>query len=117
MSGSRNIDVLNGFDGNDTMKGHGGDDNLFGARGNDVLTGGAGDDAFVFFKTCGVDTVTDFQDEGSDQDVIWIDRKMYHSMEKHQHGHDVVLDFGSGDQMIIENARAAEIGKDDFHFN
>jgi hypothetical protein len=38
-------------------------------------------------------------------------------LEKHRHGHDVVLDFGSGDQMIIENARAAEIGKDDFHFN
>jgi hypothetical protein len=37
-------------------------------------------------------------------------------METTQHKHDVVLDFESGDEIIIEHARKADIGREDFHF-
>ena len=37
-------------------------------------------------------------------------------MEIHQVGKDVVLDFGSGDQIVIENFDKKDLGREDYHF-
>jgi Ca2+-binding RTX toxin-like protein len=50
-------------------QGGAGDDALVGGLGNDVLTGGAGADEFVFrSRTSGVDTITDFNLDGGEDE-------------------------------------------------
>ncbi len=69
-------DNLDGGDGDDTLFGGGGDDTVVGGAGvdeiwagagNDDLSGGVGADTFVFGRTSGNDTVTDFD---ADEDIL-----------------------------------------------
>jgi Ca2+-binding RTX toxin-like protein len=115
--GSKKGDNLDGDYGDDVVNGKAGDDFLSGYHGNDVLIGGAGSDNFMFTNDFGVDTVRDFDDSGQDQDVIRLQfKRLYNHMDMHQDGADVVLDFGHGDELIIENAKAAHITREDFVF-
>jgi VCBS repeat-containing protein len=59
--GGDGADVLHGENGIDILNGGNGIDLLFGGQDNDRLTGGAGSDTFVFQKSGGDDTITDFQ--------------------------------------------------------
>ena len=59
--GGDGADVLYGQNGADILNGGNGIDLLFGGQDNDRLTGGAGSDTFVFQKSGGDDTITDFQ--------------------------------------------------------
>jgi Ca2+-binding RTX toxin-like protein len=69
LTGSGFGDTLEGGAGNDTLAGGAGDDALVGGAGNDVLTGGAGADEFVFrSRTSGVDTITDFNLDGGEDE-------------------------------------------------
>lgn len=51
LSGDRDdasiVDVMYGFDGNDSLSGLTGNDKLYGGAGNDILNGGVGDDTMV----------------------------------------------------------------------
>ncbi len=69
LIGDRDVNRLDGADGNDTLYGGAGDDTLIsgaeddtltGGAGDDTLTGGADDDTFVFAAGHGADTITDF---------------------------------------------------------
>jgi hypothetical protein len=117
ITGSKEGESLYGQVGNDVINGKAGNDSLNGDVGNDRLIGGSGVDTFMFTKGWGVDVIKDFDDSGKDQDLIRLQFKsMYNHMDKHQSGGDVVLDFGNGDELIIEHAKAAHITKDDFFF-
>ncbi|MFC4316797.1 calcium-binding protein, partial [Rhizobium alvei] len=60
LYGNGGDDRLEGGAGKDVLSGGAGADILIGGAGNDQLTGGAGKDTFLFGKTSGHDTVTDF---------------------------------------------------------
>ncbi len=55
-------DVLAGGEGADQLEGRGGDDQLFGGLGNDTYR-------YVQGPALGVDTITEFEDQGSDRIV------------------------------------------------
>ena len=114
LVGSNKNDILDGGDKGDIITGGKGNDILSGSGGTDHLTGGGGRDTFFFKPNSGRDIVTDFDDQGKDQDTIMITAGQWGRLEMHQHGNEVVLDFGWGEQMIIEHAVKADIGKDDF---
>src|SRR5262249_18199091 len=61
LDGRGGDDFLFGNNGHNELLGGDGDDLLAGGRGDDVLTGGTGADTFVFGKSGGADTVTDFE--------------------------------------------------------
>jgi surface adhesion protein len=65
-------DRLLGGEGDDTLFGGAGNDTLSGGPGDDLLSGGAGADSFVVGAgTVGdLDTITDFDATGGDQDVL-----------------------------------------------
>lgn len=114
LFGSRKADIMDGGDRADYIFGGAGNDILTGGAGMDHLTGGGGKDLFYFKQGDGRDIVTDFHDSGRNHDQILISKNQYAILEKHQSGHDVILDFGWGDQLILEHMQASHIGKDDF---
>lgn len=59
-SGGAGADSLLGGRGDDDLSGGAGDDDLTGGAGDDDLTGGKGFDIFIFTRTNGNDSVTDF---------------------------------------------------------
>ena len=59
-------DTLHGGDGHDDLQGEAGHDRLIGGLGDDVITLGAGDDIIWYAAGEGVDTIADFNQEGSD---------------------------------------------------
>lgn len=136
LDGGQGNDRLSGGSGDDWLQGGGGDDKLYGGKGydqlegekgNDWLDGGKGDDklfgglgrdTFVFRKGDGRDTIGDFTDG---EDIILIDGKKYNNFNDlesviSQNGHDIVIDFGEGDQVIIENIDRSQLSADDFNF-
>lgn len=112
VSGSGKADFLYGGDGRDSLFGNGGDDILSGDTGPDHLTGGSGKDMFFFERGSGHDVVNDFEDG---KDRIEVAQGMYDRLEMHQSGDALVLDFGWGDQVILEHVHKSEIGKGDFY--
>jgi hypothetical protein len=118
--GSKSDDDFMGLGGDDKLYGKAGDDELSGRDGTDTLFGGAGNDVF-FYATRDYDKeiIADFQDYGDlsegHQDTIGLNRALWRHMEVHQVGKDVVLDFGSGDEIVIENFDKRGLGREDFH--
>ena len=106
-----------GGEGNDTITGSQGDDLIDGGAGNDVMTGGDGADTFVF--ALGEDRITDFED-GYDVIRIAVDGGYagYGDIEDlaSQHGDDVVIDFGGGNSLTLENTSLHDIDQSDFVF-
>ncbi|WP_420860282.1 M10 family metallopeptidase [Marivivens marinus] len=105
--GQNGFDDLFGGDGNDFLNGGGGNDTLNGDAGDDTLYGGAGDDVFIFDS--GADVITDYDPT---RDTIQIDSSLL--VEAVPDGNDilnyastvgdhVVLDFGSGNVLTINN--------------
>lgn len=69
------IERLYGGDGGDVLIGNGGGNSIWGGRGNDVITGGIGQDRFLYGRTSGNDTITDFtasEDKVVMRDGIWL---------------------------------------------
>jgi Ca2+-binding RTX toxin-like protein len=114
LIGSKRADKIDGDTGNDVLKGRAGKDFLTGNDGTDRLTGGSGADSFIFRDGYGKDTITDFDQNGDD--VIWTTHDLYSRLEKHQHGDTLILDFGFGDQLILEHTHKQDITADDFRF-
>lgn len=85
-------------------------------RGKDRLEGGGGSDAFVFGRGDGRDRVMDFKD-GSD--TIRLDGDLMGTgaqgtvigLAERKKG-DVLLDFGRGDVLVIEDTRISELEGD-----
>ena len=84
LDGGADSDKLDGGSGNDELLGQAGKDALKGGSGNDTLDGGEGDDVLS-------------GGSGRDQFVF-----------SNDFGHDVVTDFGRGDQIVFNDGAFAD---------
>jgi Ca2+-binding RTX toxin-like protein len=92
-----------------------------GKGGRDKLTGDLGSDTFIFGKKYGRDTITDFEANGVDHDIVDLSKlkgfdnfkEVKAALEKH--GHDVWLDAGK-DVLVLEDVDIEDLGKGDFMF-
>ena len=97
-------DRLEGGSGDDDLRGHGGRDRLEGGRGDDDLHGGSGSDAFVFSRGDDRDVIEDLKKS----DAILLEDFGQDAVEdalddaRSRNG-DVVIDFGDGDRLTIED--------------
>lgn len=133
--GGSGKDLLDGGTGNDLLYGEGGDDTLLGGAGDDILnggnrndrleggsgsdllTGGNGRDVFVYGLSDDDDTITDFDPA---RDTIELDADLgattFSDLQQiaQQVGDDVVLDFGNGDILTIEDVAWTDLDSSDF---
>jgi Ca2+-binding RTX toxin-like protein len=120
FTGSNQANVLNGGAGGDTISGGQGNDRIIGGKDADLLSGGVDSDVFVFTRGSGVDTITDFAATGKAHDFI--DLSAYAGINStddiniSKAGHDVHVDLGSGDVIILEHVDIKDLDKTDFHF-
>ncbi|MFM2279865.1 MAG: hypothetical protein RLZZ444_2096, partial [Pseudomonadota bacterium] len=118
-TGNALANKLVGNIGANKLYGMDGMDSLSGGAGNDKLTGGAQMDLFVFRQNFDRDHILDFTD-GLDQ----IDLRTFAGIDSFddisgrmkQEGSNVVIRFGHGDVLSIDNEQLADIGSDDFLF-
>lgn len=107
VSGNRGNDTLEGGWGNDTLRGGGDNDTLVGGGGDDILVGGSGSDHFVFEAGFDRDVIRDLD---PNEDIIaldngWVTREAVENiLSTAQLTSDgLVLEFGNGDSLILEN--------------
>ncbi|MEZ5895360.1 MAG: hypothetical protein R3C51_03080 [Parvularculaceae bacterium] len=124
LLGNEGDDSLTGGGGGDRLKGDAGDDTLNGRFGADTVSGGAGDDLFEFRQGHGNDVIDDFTAGAASEDVVRLigfgaafDSFAEVLAASSQIGANVVIDFGGGDSITLENATLASLHADDFTFN
>lgn len=118
LLGGTGDDILFGGQQNDMLFGGDGNDRVKGDQGIDTLTGGAGADVFIFGKTFGFDTITDYED-GIDK--IEISKKVFLNLTgvnagMTQDGGDVLITSLLGDVLRIQNVQMAQLTVADFTF-
>jgi RTX calcium-binding nonapeptide repeat (4 copies) len=124
IDGEKGNDRLFGEKGNDALVGGEGNDDLFGSSGRDLLLGGAGrdelsgdggNDKFLFRKGMGVDTI-EHLDAGDRIDIRDFNIGSFQTLvgSARQVGHDVRIDFGSGDKLVIEHTRISNLHAEQF---
>jgi Ca2+-binding RTX toxin-like protein len=93
---------------------------MLGTRGNNVFTGGAGNDTFVFNRTMGHDTITDFDATGSNHDILQLhgafanfDELLAHAETR---GHDVVIRIDDHNSITLQGVRLSNLDAGDFVF-
>jgi Ca2+-binding RTX toxin-like protein len=115
MNGNAGADTLSGGDGNDVVRGGKDDDSVSGGagadfvsgdRGADTLSGGAGGDIFHTFSGAGLDRVLDFS--LADGDRVFA----LGGYTVSQSGADVVIDLGSGTQMVLVGVQQSSLTGD-----
>ena len=121
ITGSAFNDNIDGAGGNDTIGGNAGHDQLVGGAGNDTLTGGAGNDAFVFRAGFGVDTVQDFKDTATENDIVEFSTSVFADYAaayaaSAQVGADVVITFDASNSVKLKNTTLTNLDTDDFRF-
>lgn len=114
------IDVGGIFDltGDDYLNGGAGDDTIIGLDGNDYYVGGAGRDVFVMQRGSDIEYVEDFT-RGEDRvqlNGLGITSFAQLQALMTQSGDDTVINFGSGDFMILHNITATALTGSDFGF-
>ena len=121
LTGDAGANVLMGGAGNDAILAGAGNDILVGGLGNDTMNGGTGADSFVFDAGFGHDTITQFGDSGTDQDVLDFSVAVLANFAavhaaSHQVGADVHIDVGANG-IVLTNTTLANLGADDFRFH
>ena len=108
-------DALSGGDGNDKLDGGAGRDLLLGGAGHDQLDGGGNNDTYLVRVGTGSDTIKSF--EAGDR----IDIRDFHvgSFQAvldaaRQSGHDVKIDLGGGDKIILEDTQLTDLHPEQF---
>lgn len=109
-----------GNDLDNIVTGNSGNNTLDGGGGNDILTGGAGADMFVIAKGQGNDIITDFTP--AQGDVIRLDNFGFKSFADvaaimQQVGTNVVLSFGDGQSLILQNTQTSSLSAANFIFD
>lgn len=109
---------LKGLGGDDRLEGGLGKDTLFGGRGDDTLFGGKGADRFVFKTNSGHDTIADFQRKGKSEKIDLSDFEIgsFRALKKMMSldTGDTLIDFGGGDQLLIEDSKPGQFFANDF---
>jgi len=118
LSGGSGHDTIEGGSGNDFIEGNGGNDVIWGGPGDDDLFGDSGFDLFEFADGDGFDVIGDFR---LDQDQVYLDLAGINNFNDvkdfmYRDGGDTVLDFGSGDTLVIENILPRDLISSDFIF-
>jgi hypothetical protein len=124
IDGGQGNDRLFGGQGNDALVGGKDNDDLFGGQGRDLLLGGTGrdglhggegNDKFLFRKGMGIDTV-DHLDAGDRIDVRDFHVASFQALlnSTQQVGHDIVIDLGSGDKIVVEDTRISDLHAEQF---
>lgn len=108
LFGGAGNDRLFGGSGSDVLDGGTGNDLLVGGSGNNTLTGGQGNDVFVFSRSTGNDTITDYE-VGADIVAIQVaaGREISRSDIEAvtvQVGDDLVVNLGNNQSITIEDA-------------
>ncbi|MEH3147721.1 MAG: hypothetical protein PGN34_20790 [Methylobacterium frigidaeris] len=121
LFGGEDGDDLSGGAGNDTIEGGAGFDLLFGNAGDDVLTGGAGPDIFGLGRGDGRDVIRDFVTGGAEADVIAFNGGAFADFAAvqaatRQEGADVVIAYGAGDSVTLQNLQASALSAANFTF-
>ena len=138
ISGMGGNDKLWGGDGNDGILGGAGNDKIWGGQGfdrisgdggKDTLWGGTETDAFIFtvgtkyFNGSDKDIIKDIVTSGEQMDDIQImslDGRIdsYADIRKlaKQSGDDVLIDFGHGDVLILENIKVKHLSAELFMY-
>lgn len=92
-------DQLTGNLRDNSLSGGSGDDTLTGKAGDDTLVGGSGDDLYKFSTGSGSDTISD--SAGSLDTISGFTIANLSNVQ--QSGNDLILYFGSGDRITIQN--------------
>jgi Ca2+-binding RTX toxin-like protein len=115
LDGGIGKDRLYGEAGADTMIGGGSKDWLTGGDGNDSVNGGGGSDIFIFRAGDDADTFTHFINGYDKMDLTAMNLSFTQVRAlAHQSGADVVIDFGGGDSITIDNFTMAKLTSSDF---
>lgn len=120
--GNDGADLVRGGSGNDSIDAGSGNDTLYDGAGNDILKGGPGSDTFVFSSGDGGgrDRVKDFK---PGQDIVNIENDLFETFQQMldgytaQIGDDVVITYGVGFTIILEDLRIAQLRASDFGFS
>ncbi len=114
IGGDDTDNLLEGSDSNDLILGFDGDDTLSGGAGNDQMQGGQGDDLFVFDVDFGQDVISDFnhRDDSLDLTLLELDSIEQVKDLADQEGDQLVLDFGDGNVLTLEDAQLRDIDAD-----
>lgn len=113
--GSQLDDILIGDAGINNLQGRDGDDVLSGGAGDDILRGFEGADTFLMAIGSDKERVRDFEDGVDKFDVSAFGLSATAAVSlATTFGTGVVLNFGGGARLIVENTTVAEITVDDF---
>lgn len=129
LVGTAGNDEILGRAGNDSLAGGAGNDELYGGDGNDTLTGGLGNDtlhgglgADVFVFASGRDEIEDFN--AAQGDRIRLDpglgvanfAALMARATSVGGGDDVLISFGNGATLLLEDVRLASLRAEMFEF-
>lgn len=116
--GNGGANKMIGNQGDNTLAGWSGEDLLSGGAGSDILSGGLGADRFEFRRGFDVDRITDFADTIDKLQCDNVDtQKQFDRLDVRQAGANVIIDFGQGDRLIIENFDIDNLDLIDFAIN
>ena len=110
LFGGNGADVLFGGAGNDQLFGEAGNDRLRGNDGNDTLTGGTGADRFIFARNSHQDRITDFSYAQGDR-LELVGGLTYRVLDS---SGSALVDFGNGDQVLLDGIASSSVTKDWF---
>ncbi|QWG21855.1 hypothetical protein KMZ93_17890 [Bradyrhizobium sediminis] len=115
LFGERGNDALVGGEGNDDLIGGSGRDLLLGGAGRDELDGNQGNDTFLFRQGMGVDTI-EHLDAGDRIDIRDFHVASFQALigSAQQVGHNVQINLGNGDRLVIEDTRIANLHAEQF---
>ena len=113
LSASERSELIFGGQGSDTIYAGDGNDLIWGGRGNDTLSGGNGSDTYVVRKGDGVDTLNNYEytydstkkayGNWSQDTLKFADVKSTELTAVKAQGYDLILEYGEGDRVIIQN--------------
>ncbi|QWG11677.1 hypothetical protein KMZ29_18340 [Bradyrhizobium sediminis] len=115
LFGERGNDALVGGEGNDDLIGGSGRDLLLGGAGRDELDGNQGNDTFLFRQGMGVDTI-EHLDAGDRIDIRDFHVASFQALigSAQQVGHNVQINLGNGDRLVIDDTRIANLHAEQF---
>ncbi len=99
--------------GDDVITGSFQSETISGGTGNDILSGINGSDTFVFAVGDGVDHITDYN---AANDTLEFTGISFADLTITQDGSDVVIEYGTSDQVIVENSVIANFNEPEFLF-